>query len=60
MVSHLTNNETYFYREMPQLQVFAEHVLREIKERKAARATAHAAHPLRRLLDGRGGATPWP
>jgi chemotaxis protein methyltransferase CheR len=34
MVSHLTNNETYFYREGPQLEVFAEHVLRQIKERK--------------------------
>jgi chemotaxis protein methyltransferase CheR len=36
MVSHLTNNETYFYRESPQLQVFADHVLRTIKERKLA------------------------
>jgi chemotaxis protein methyltransferase CheR len=36
MVSHLTNNETYFFREMPQLQVFAEPILRQIKERKAA------------------------
>lgn len=36
MVSHLTNNETYFYREAPQLQVFAEHILRQVKERKAA------------------------
>jgi chemotaxis protein methyltransferase CheR len=36
MVTHLTNNETYFYREMPQLQVFAETVLRSIKEAKAA------------------------
>ncbi len=34
MVSHLTNNETYFFREQPQLDVFAGHVLREIKERK--------------------------
>jgi chemotaxis protein methyltransferase CheR len=34
MVSHLTNNETYFYREGPQLDVFAEHILRQIKERK--------------------------
>ena len=34
MVSHLTNNETYFFREAAQLQVFAEHVLRAIKERK--------------------------
>jgi chemotaxis protein methyltransferase CheR len=35
MISHLTNNETYFYREMPQLQVFADTVLRGVKERKA-------------------------
>jgi chemotaxis protein methyltransferase CheR len=35
MVTHLTNNETYFYREMPQLQVFAETVLREIKDAKS-------------------------
>ena len=34
MVSHLTNNETYFYREGPQLEVFAEHILRQLKERK--------------------------
>jgi chemotaxis protein methyltransferase CheR len=34
MVSHLTNNETYFYREGPQLNVFADHVLRQVKERK--------------------------
>jgi len=34
MVSHLTNNETYFFREQPQLDVFAGHVLRAIKERK--------------------------
>lgn len=35
MVSHLTNNETYFYRELPQIKVFSEHVLRSFKERKA-------------------------
>ena len=35
MVSHLTNNETYFYREQPQLQVFAGHVLGGLKESKA-------------------------
>jgi chemotaxis protein methyltransferase CheR len=34
MVTHLTNNETYFYREMPQLQVFAEIVVRSIKDAK--------------------------
>jgi chemotaxis protein methyltransferase CheR len=36
MVTHLTNNETYFYREMPQLQVYAETVLRALKEAKAS------------------------
>ncbi len=35
MASHLTNNETYFFRELPQLQVFRDHLLRSIKERKA-------------------------
>jgi chemotaxis protein methyltransferase CheR len=35
MVTHLTNNETYFYREAPQLQVFAETVLRSIKDAKS-------------------------
>jgi chemotaxis protein methyltransferase CheR len=35
MISHLTNNETYFFREAAQLRVLAEHVLRSIKERKS-------------------------
>jgi chemotaxis protein methyltransferase CheR len=35
MVSHLTNNETYFFREAPQLGVFAEHVLKQIKDAKS-------------------------
>jgi chemotaxis protein methyltransferase CheR len=35
MVSHLTNNETYFFREQPQLDVFASHVLPALKERRA-------------------------
>jgi chemotaxis protein methyltransferase CheR len=39
MASHLTNNETYFFREQPQLQVFADHVLRNVKERKVAAGT---------------------
>jgi chemotaxis protein methyltransferase CheR len=39
MVSHLTNNETYFFREAAQLHVFAEHVLRHVKERRAADGT---------------------
>ena len=38
MVSHLTNNETYFYRELPQLQVFAE-------TRAAARQGAQERRP---------------
>jgi len=38
MVTHLTNNETYFYREAPQLHVFAEIVLREIKDAKSGGA----------------------
>ena len=40
MVSHLTNNETYFFREQPQLDVFADHVLRALKERKTKRASS--------------------
>ena len=39
MVSHLTNNETYFFREATQLQVFSEHILRQVKERRAADGT---------------------
>jgi chemotaxis protein methyltransferase CheR len=35
MASHLTNNETYFFREQPQLNVLQDHVLKAIKERKA-------------------------
>jgi chemotaxis protein methyltransferase CheR len=35
MVSHLTNNETYFFREQPQLGVFSGPVLDAIKARKA-------------------------
>jgi chemotaxis protein methyltransferase CheR len=38
MVSHITNNETYFFREQAQLQVFSEHVLKRLKERKSAAA----------------------
>lgn len=36
VVSHLTNNETYFFRETAQLQVFGDHVLKSLKQRKAA------------------------
>ena len=60
MVSHLTNNETYFFREMPQLQVFADHVLQQLKDAKARDGRAHAAHPVGGLLHGRGGPAPWP
>jgi chemotaxis protein methyltransferase CheR len=35
MISHLTNNETYFFRESAQLHVFADVALRNVKERKA-------------------------
>ena len=35
MVSHLTNNETYFFREGAQLGVFSDHVLKGLKEKKA-------------------------
>jgi chemotaxis protein methyltransferase CheR len=35
MVSHLTNNETYFFREATQLRVFAEKILHALRERKA-------------------------
>ena len=43
MASHLTNNETYFYREAPQLQVFADAVLKSLKDRKAARGERRLA-----------------
>lgn len=36
LISHLTNNETYFFRENAQLQVFGDHVLRRLKELKSA------------------------
>jgi len=35
MVSHLTNNETYFFREQAQLNVFSQTVLKSLRERKA-------------------------
>ena len=34
MISHLTNNETYFYRERAQLDVFANTVLKKVRERR--------------------------
>jgi chemotaxis protein methyltransferase CheR len=39
MVSHLTNNETYFFREAPQLSVFADHVLKQLKDAKTRDGT---------------------
>ncbi|HUG54303.1 MAG TPA: protein-glutamate O-methyltransferase CheR [Vicinamibacteria bacterium] len=45
MVTHLTNNETYFYRETAQLQVFADVVLKGIKEVKS-RGEDHAVRVL--------------
>jgi chemotaxis protein methyltransferase CheR len=35
MITHLTNNETYFFRESAQLQVFSDPILKTLKERKA-------------------------
>jgi chemotaxis protein methyltransferase CheR len=37
MVSHITNNETYFFREPAQLKVLAEGVLGSLRERKSIR-----------------------
>ena len=37
MASHLTNNETYFFRESLQLRVFAESILKGLREAKTAR-----------------------
>ena len=50
MVSHLTNNETYFFRESPQLQVFADHVLRDLKDRKMAAGPGDGAGRTLRIL----------
>jgi len=48
MVSHLTNNETYFFREQPQLDVFAGSVLRQVKERR----TKEGQHEVRIVSAG--------
>lgn len=37
MISYLTNNETYFFRETPQLDVFRDVLLPELREKKLAR-----------------------
>jgi chemotaxis protein methyltransferase CheR len=43
MATHLTNNETYFFRETPQLAVFADAVLKSLKDRKTARGDRRLA-----------------
>lgn len=48
MITHLTNNETYFFREATQLQVFADNILKAVKERK----TKAGARRLRVLSAG--------
>jgi len=48
MIVHLTNNETYFFRESAQLQVFADPILKQIKESKSA----SGEHTLRVLSAG--------
>lgn len=48
MITHLTNNETYFFRESTQLQVFAENILKLLKDRK----TRTGARRLRILSAG--------
>jgi chemotaxis protein methyltransferase CheR len=35
MITHITNNETYFFREQAQLQVFSDHVLKQLKDGKS-------------------------
>ena len=51
MVAHLTNNETYFFREQPQLQVFADdgaaraQGAQEPERRAVARASSPRAAP---------------
>jgi chemotaxis protein methyltransferase CheR len=62
VVSHLTNNETYFFREAAQLRVLSESVLRSLKEAKnkencrrmrilsAGCSTGEEAHTLAMIL----------
>ncbi|MBF0398603.1 MAG: protein-glutamate O-methyltransferase CheR [Desulfobacterales bacterium] len=41
LVNLLTVNETYFFRDFPQLQAFAEHSLQEVIERKSKKGDYH-------------------
>jgi chemotaxis protein methyltransferase CheR len=66
MITHLTNNETYFYREASQLHAFSENVLRLIKDQKtksgdrrlrimsAGCSTGEEAHTLAMILHDTG------
>jgi chemotaxis protein methyltransferase CheR len=66
MITHLTNNETYFYREAGQLNAFADNVLRLLKDRKlkqgerrlrivsAGCSTGEEAHTLSMMLHDSG------
>jgi len=66
MITHLTNNETYFYREAGQLHAFSENVLRLIKDLKTKRndrrlrilsagcSTGEEAHTLAMILHDTG------
>ncbi len=49
MIGHLTNNETYFFREQAQLAVLSEPLLRELRDRKTR---AGEARELRLLSAG--------
>ena len=58
MVSHLTNNETYFYRERPAAPGVRGPRAAADQGAEDAAGDAHAAHPLRGLLHRRGGVHP--
>ena len=52
LVDNLTTNETYFFRESPQLRAFSEEILPELRQTLADRKVAPDLE--RRLLHGRG------
>ena len=56
MVSHLTNNETYFFREQPQLDVFASQRAACAQGAQDEGRRPAALRALGGLLDGRGAA----